>query len=214
MKYEWKKHEKELYSTKDKPSVITVPTQNFIMINGKGNPNNDDFSERVGVLYSLAYAIKMKYKKLYSDSEQAKQLDYSDFAVFPLEGVWTSSNPNNPLDKDSFVYTIMIKQPYFITREMFEAAYEDVKKKKPNLLLKDVIFEAIEKHECVQILHLGTFDSEPESFEKMYAFANENQLERINYYHREIYLNDARKTIPEKRRTILRYQVKMSSSLK
>lgn len=208
MKYEWKKNEKELYVIKDKLSTITVPRQNFIMLNGEGNPNNDDFSERVGVLYSLAYAIKMRYKKSHTNSEQVKQLEYSDFTVFPLEGVWTSSNPSNPLDKDSFVYTIMIKQPDFITKKMFEAAYEEVGKKKPNALLKEVVFEAIAEHECVQVLHLGTFDSEPESFEKMGAFAKENKLERINYYHREIYLSDPRKTEPEKRRTILRYEVK------
>jgi hypothetical protein len=208
MKYEYKKHEKELYGIKDKPSFITVPRQDFIMINGEGNPNNENFSEKIAVLYSLAYAIKMRYKKSYVDLNQTKQLDYEDFTVFPLEGVWTSSNPNNPLDKDSFVYTIMIKQPDFITKEMFEAAYEEVKKKKPNVLLKDVYFETIEEHECVQILHLGSFDDEPASFDKMNAFAKDNKLERINYFHREIYLSDARKTEPDKRRTILRYEVK------
>lgn len=207
MKYEWKKHEKELYNTKDKPSLISVPTQNFTMIDGKGNPNNDDFSERISVLYSLAYAIKMRYKKLYANLEQFKQLDYDEFAVFPLEGVWTSSNSNNPLDKDSFVYTIMIKQPDFITKEMYETAYKEVSKKKPNILLEKVRFETIQEHKCVQVLHLGSFDNEPESFVKMDVFTNENQLERINYYHREIYLTDARKTAPEKRKTILRYQV-------
>lgn len=205
MKYEYKKHEKELYGTKDKASSIIIPQQNFIMIDGEGDPNKEDFAERICVLFSLAYAIKMKYKKEYAD---LKQLDYDDFTVYPLEGVWTSSNPDNPLDKDYFVYTIMIKQPDFITKEMFETAYEEVKKKKPHILLKEVRFETIEEHKCVQILHLGSFDDEPASFEKMNAFANENQLERINYYHREIYLSDARKTEPEKRRTILRYQVK------
>ncbi len=208
MKYEYKKHEKELYSIEDKASLITMPSQNFIMINGEGNPNKEDFSERVSVLYSLAYAIKMKYKKLYASLEQSKKPEYDDFTIFPLEGVWTSSNPANPLDKDSFVYTIMIKQPDFITKEIFESAYVEVNKKKPNILLKEVRFETVEEHECIQILHLGTFDSEPESFEKMNAFVNKNQLERINYYHREIYLSDARKTVEEKRKTILRYQVK------
>lgn len=208
MKYEWKKHEKELYNIKDKPSLIKVPKQNFIMIDGKGNPNNVDFSERVGVLYSLAYPIKIKYKKLYIDSEQSNQVEYNDYTVFPLEGLWTSSDPSNPLDKDSFVYTIMIKQPDFISKEMFETAYEEVKKKKPHELLKEVVFGTIEEHECVQILHMGTFDSEPASFEKMDAFAKENNLERINYYHREIYLSDPRKTAPEKGKTILRYQVR------
>jgi hypothetical protein len=150
----------------------------------------------------------MRHKAFCNDLEQHKQFDYSDYAVFPLEGVWTSSNAGNPLDKDSFVYSIMIKQPDFITKGMFEAAYEAVRKKKPHPLLQEVVFEAMEDSLCVQMLHIGTFDDEPESFAKMDAFAKENQLERINHCHREIYLTDARKTVPEKRQTILRYPVK------
>jgi hypothetical protein len=213
MKYEWKKHEKELYGAKDKASSILVPNQNFIMIDGKGDPNKEDFAERVGVLYSVAYAIKMRYKKEYANLKQSQNLDYDDFTVFPLEGVWTSDNPENPLDKNSFVYTIMIKQPDFITKEMYDEAYKEVSKKKPNILLKEVRFKAIEEHKCVQILHLGSFDDEPKSFDKMNEYTNENKLERIDHYHREIYLSDARKTEPEKRRTILRYKVKNVSEV-
>ena len=207
MKYEWRKHEKDLYGVKDKPSLIEIPQQNYITISGKGNPNEDDFSERVSVLYSLAYPIKMQYKAFCADLGSNMQLEYNDYTVFPLEGVWTSSNPENPLDKDSFVYTIMIKQPAFITRDMFEAAYEVVQRKKSHPLLQEVAFEEIGDGLCIQILHNGPFDNEPESVAKMDAFTKENRLERINYYHREIYLTDPRKTVPEKGKTILRYQV-------
>ncbi len=208
MKYEWKKNEKALYSAKEKPSSIVVPRQNYIIISGKGNPNEDDFSEKASVLYSIAYAIKIRHKAFCTDLEQRKQFDYSDYTLFPLEGVWTSSDLINLLDKDSFIYTIMIKQPDFITKEMFVAAYEAVGRKKPHPLLQEVTFEMLEDSLCVQILHIGVFDDEPESFAKMDAFSRKNQLERINHYHREIYLTDARKTAPEKRQTILRYQVK------
>lgn len=208
MKYEWKKHEKAYYSAKVKPSSIVVPKQNYIMISGKGDPNGADFSERVGVLYSIAYSIKFRHKARCTDIEQRKQFDYSDYTVFPLEGVWTSSNLDNPLDKDSFIYTIMIKQPDFITKDMFTAPYEEVSRKKPHPLLQEVIFEAMEDSLCVQVLHIGSYDNEPESFAKMDEFAKDNKLVRINNYHREIYLTDVRKTAPEKRKTILRYQVK------
>lgn len=103
----------------------------------------------------------------------------------------------------------MIRQPDFITKDMFTEAYEEVSRKKPHSLLHKVIFEAMEGSLSVQVLHIGSFDNEPESFAKMDEFAKDNKLVRINNYHREIYLTDARKTAPEKRKTILRYQVKM-----
>ncbi|MFD0717497.1 hypothetical protein [Paenibacillus sp. GCM10027626] len=158
MKQEWRKHEKAFYSIKAQPSLIVMPPQNFIMISGKGNPNKEDFAERVGVLYSLAYPIKMRYKALCSmNLEQREQFVYQDFTVYPLEGVWTSSNPDNPLDKDSFIYTIMIRQPDFITKEMFEAAYKAAEQKKPHPFLKEVVFDTMEDGLCVQMLHKGPF---------------------------------------------------------
>ncbi|CAH0121114.1 hypothetical protein PAE9249_03640 [Paenibacillus sp. CECT 9249] len=208
MKHEWRKHEKEFYRVKEEPEMIAVPRQNFIMISGKGNPNLDDFSERVGVLYSLAYPIKMQYKALcINNREQRERTEYEDYTVFPLEGIWSSSNPDNPLDKDSFIYTIMIRQPDFITKEMFETAYEAVEKKKPHPMLKEAAFDSMEDGLCVQMLHKGSFDDEPVSFAKMDALVAEKGLKRANYIHREIYLTDARKTAPDKRQTILRYQV-------
>lgn len=146
MKHEWKKHEKEFYAAKERPSIIVMPRQNFIMLSGKGNPNDNDFSEKVGVLYSLAWSIKMRYKALCSNYLELRgQFEYHDYTVHPLEGIWTSSNTGNPLDKDSYIYTIMIRQPDFITKDMFEAAYEVVEKKKPHPLLKEVVFDAVRR---------------------------------------------------------------------
>jgi len=209
MKHEWKKHEKEIYGAKEQPSIIVVPQQKFIMISGKGNPNNNDYSERVGVLYSLAWPIKMRYKALCNnDSELRKLSEYHEYVIFPLEGIWTSSNPDNPLDKDSFVYTIMIRQPDFITQDMFESAYAVVEERTPHPLLKEVIFDVVEDGQCVQILHKGSYDDEPKSFAVMDAFIQDKGLKRIKHSHREIYLNkDPRKIAPALRKTILRYQI-------
>ena len=160
MKYDWRKQEKELYGPRGEAVVVEVPKQKFIMISGKGDPNQEAFSERVGALYALAYSIKMRYK---AEHKEAGQDEMEEFAVYPLEGVW---------DMDD------------------EAA-----------------FRTCEEGLCVQILHTGLFDDEPESFEKMDLFLKENQLERKGHTHREIYLKDMSRTSPEKMKTILRYRV-------
>jgi len=208
MKYDWKKQEKHLYGTKKKVEIVTVPPQKFLTIQGEGNPNNQEFSERVGVLYPVAWSIKMGFKKFYqAHQELQSEFEYSEFAIFPLEGIWSTKNVDDITDKESFEYKIMLRQPDWITQEMFETAVAAVQKKEPNDLLSELSFETIEDGKCVQLPHLGSFDDEPASFQKMDQFVKENGLTRSSYLHREIYLNDARKTAPEKRRTILRYQV-------
>lgn len=200
MKYEWKKQEKELYGAKKSPALVTVPAQNYIMINGKGNPNNIDFSNRVSALYSLAYAIKMAYKAT------ATQNELHDFAVYPLEGIWQKAEETE-LIKENLEYTIMIRQPDFICEEMVKAALERVKIKKPNPLFEEVRFGTMQDGKCVEILHIGAFDDEPISFEKMEQFALANNLKRTTSYHREIYLNNANRVEKSKLKTILRYTV-------
>lgn len=202
MKYEWKKNEKNLYGVKQKPQFIEVPTAYYIMIKGEGNPNESDFSNRVSALYSLAYGIKMLFKNM-----EKEELEYSDFTVFPLEGIWEKSD-DEEFDKNKLKYTIMIKQPYFITKEIFDLAFEKVKKKKPNELYDEVSFDCIESKKAIQILHIGSFDTEIESFEKLDNFANEMNLERSEKLHTEIYLNNKNRTAEDKLKTILRYNVK------
>lgn len=202
MKYEWKKNEKYLYGVKQKPQLIEVPTAYYIMIKGEGNPNESDFSNRVSVLYSLAYGIKMLFKNM-----EKEELEYSDFTVFPLEGIWEKSD-DEEFDKSKLKYTIMIKQPYFITKEIFDLAFEKVKKKKPNELYDEVSFDCIESKKSIQIFHIGSFDTEIESFEKLDNFANEMNLERSEKLHAEIYLNNKNRTAEDKLKTILRYNVK------
>ena len=202
MKYEWKKNEKYLYGVKQKPKLIDVPSAYYIMIKGEGNPNESDFSNRVSALYSLAYGIKMLFKNM-----EKEELEYSDFTVFPLEGIWEKSD-DDEFDKNKLKYTIMIKQPYFITKEIVELAFEKVKKKKPNELYDEVSFDCIESKKAIQILHIGSFDTEIESFEKLDNFANEMNLERSEKLHTEIYLNNKNRTAEDKLKTILRYNVK------
>lgn len=205
MKHEWRKHEKNLYMPKTKPELITVPEQKFIMLNGTGNPNNEEFAERVEVLYSLAYAIKMMPKKGYTPE------GYFEYTVYPLEGVWDLTEKGRKLaalDKDELVYTIMIRQPDFVTNEVVDKAMDSINKKKSHPLLRDVTFSSINEGLCVQMLHVGPYDSEPESFKIMEEFLEKNNLERASLQHREIYLSDARKVPADKLKTILRFKVK------
>ena len=202
MKCEWKKNEKNLYGVKQKPQLIEIPSAYYIMIKGEGNPNESDFSNRVSALYSLAYGIKMLFKNM-----EKEELEYSDFTVFPLEGIWEKSD-DEEFDKNKLKYTIMIKQPNFIKKEIFDLAFEKVKKKKPNELYDEISFDCIESKKAIQILHIGSFDTEIESFEKLDNFANEMNLERSEKLHTEIYLNNKNRTAEDKLKTILRYNVK------
>ena len=204
MKFEWKKHAKELYMPKEKVELLTVPEFKFFMIKGKGNPNDEQFSEAIGVLYSLSYAIKMMPKS------GATPEGYLDYTVFPLEGIWDMSEKGKQegiFDKNELLYTIMIRQPEFVTKETVKKAIEIVKKKKPHPLLEDVIFDTMEEGLCIQMLHVGSYDDEPRSFKSMKKYCEENNLERASENHREIYITDARKTEKDKLKTVLRYKV-------
>lgn len=200
MKYEWRKEEKSLYGVKVSPKVVEVPEQSFIMLDGTGNPNLPGFAEEVSALYALAYAIKMDYKKSHTNQE------IQDFTVYPLEGIWQQKEQGE-LVKEELIYTIMIAQPSFISKEMVKEALEKVKVKKPNAHYEKIRFETIKEGKCLTMLHLGSFDSDPLSFAKMDEFCKENFLNRRSLFHREIYLNNLNRTSPDKLKTILRYQV-------
>lgn len=205
MKYEWKKQEKSTYLPKAEPEVIDVPGFSFYVIEGKGNPNDEEFAAVIGVLYSLSYGVKMMPKK------GATPDGYFDYSIYPLEGIWDLSDEAkkmNTFNKNEFIYNIMIRQPDFVTKELAAEIINQVKKKKPHPLLDKVRFETIEDGLSVQILHKGSYDDEPASFKKMEAFCIENGLVRTQLTHREIYITDARKTEKEKLKTILRYSVK------
>ena len=204
MKYEWRKKEKSLYLPKEKPELIEVPEFKFFMIGGKGNPNSEEFTKKIEVLYSLAYAVRMMPKKGYTPE------GYYEYTVYPLEGVWDLSEEGKKtekLNKDELVYTIMIRQPDFVTPEVVNLAFEKVRKKKNTPLLDEVTFGTMEDSLSVQMMHIGPYDDEPRTFEQMKKFITENNLEIKTLKHREIYLSDSRKIEKTKLKTVLRYRV-------
>jgi len=202
-KLDYKKAFKELYLPKKSPSIIDVPQISYAMIEGKGDPNGEEFSLAIGALYSLSYTVKMSYKS--TDVPQG----FYDYVVFPLEGVWDLTDKNiSATDKSNFAYTIMIRQPDFLTESLFERFITEVKKKKPNPYLDKVKFGTITEGLCCQMLHIGSYEEEQGSFELMERFCKDNRYERISEKHREIYLSDPRKTEESKLKTVLRYQVK------
>ena len=153
---------KSLFDTNEKEEILEISKQQFIMIDGIGNPNETDFSNRVSVLYSLAYSIKMLYKNM---MKEEKDTEIKDFTVYPLEGIWKKLEEEK-LDKSKLKYTIMIKQPDFITQKNFNDALEVVKKKKPSILYDEIYFNSLEEGKSIQVLHIGSYDAEPISLKK------------------------------------------------
>ena len=202
-KIDYKKTYKNIYLPKTTPVIIEIPTIPYIMINGTGDPNGEEFAKATEALYSLSYAVKMSYKS--KDVPEG----YYEYTVFPLEGIWDLIDKSKPIkDKSNYKYTIMIRQPDFLTNELFERFLEQTKKKKPNLFLDRAEFGEMTEGLCCQMLHLGSYDDEPESFAKMQLYCEENGYIRTNKTHREIYLSDPRKTEPPKLKTVLRFLVK------
>ena len=203
-KFEWRKQLKELYLPKEKPSLIDVPEMKFFTIEGRGNPNTKPFQERVEALYAMSYAIRMMPKKGITPE------GYFEYTVFPLEGHWDLDEEGRKLDyldKDRLVYKLMIRQPDFVTDELFQYAAKTAKEKKKSEYIDNVKFESITEGLCVQAMHLGSYDEERKTFEKMERFCAENNLARAEKTHHEIYISDPRKTVPEKLKTVLRFKV-------
>lgn len=161
-KYEWRKQLKELYLPKKQPTKIEVPEMKFFTIEGSGNPNSERFKDNIEILYALSYAIRMMPKKGITPE------GYFEYAVFPLEGHWDLDEEGRKLDylnKDHFVYKLMIRQPDFVTEHLFQYAVNRVKQKKTNLNFDNVQFELITEGLCVQSMHVGSYEDEPKTFE-------------------------------------------------
>ena len=205
IKHEWKKQEKEIYLPKEVPELTEVPKYKYYIISGKGNPNSEEFSEAIGVLYSLSYGIKMLPKK------GIIPIGYFEYSIYPLEGTWDLTEEGKKSDtliKEELLYNIMIRQPNFVDEKLAMEVIEITKKKKPNKLLEKVVFGEIEDGLSVQMLHVGSYDDEPKTFLKMKEYIEKNNLEIKTKQHREIYLSDFRKTEKSKLKTVLRYLVK------
>jgi hypothetical protein len=203
-KIDFKKTLKNLYSpSQNNFSTANIPKMNFLTIVGKGNPKtSNDFQEAVEALYNVSYSIKMSPKK----GNIPK--GYFEYVVPPLEGLWwirgEEFNLNN---KERFEWKIMIMQPEFVNEELVKSAIELSKKNKGISSIDKIKFESYEEGLSVQILHVGTYDAEKETIEKMKEFIKKNSLIE-NGLHHEIYLSDPRKTSPEKNKTILRQPVR------
>lgn len=202
-KYEWRKTEKAFYLPKEKgPHRIDVPEMKFFAVEGAGSPAGEEFQAVVGLLYTLSYAVRMMPKSGWTPP------DYREYTVFPLEGVWrmdTDAWRVGSLDKTKLKYRLMIRQPLFVMPDVAARAMESARKKVPAGLLERASFEPFTDGVSVQMLHVGPYDTEPETFAAMDAFLNANGLVRTERTHREIYLSDPRKVTPDKNRTLLRY---------
>lgn len=215
-KIDYKKEFKDLYLPKRVPALIQVPAINFIMIQGKGNPNDEqgEYKSAVELLYGLSYTIKMSKMGKYKPS------GYFDYVVPPLEGLWWIKEENKEMDftsKEKFCWISMIRQPEFVTEEVFKWACSEMIKKKPELDIARAKFDSYDEGLCVQIMHIGPYDNEPYSIEKIENYMESNKLKnaisdktptgKIRKHH-EIYLSDPRKTELQKLKTILRVPVK------
>ena len=216
-KMDYKKEFKDLYLPKARPAVIDVPVMKFIMVDGKGNPNAEggEYQKAVELLYALSYTIKMGYKtKTLPDG-------YFDYVVPPLEGLWwlagVTTDESDFSEKEKYHWTSMIRQPEFVTTEVFEQACQDVRLKKPGLDPSKARLEFYEEGLCVQMMHHGPYDEEPRTIAEIKSFITENSHQNaigdvkqdgtIRRHH-EIYLGDPRKTEPSKLKTVLRHPIK------
>ncbi|SMF36319.1 GyrI-like domain-containing protein [Desulfovibrio gilichinskyi] len=189
---------KELYKPSSKEiSIVDVPSINFLMIDGHGDPNtSESFKNAIEALYSVAYALKFMSKK--GDLGQ-------DYVVMPLEGLWWSEDMDSFTagNKELWDWTLMIMQPDFISKEMVISAIAEVQKKKNPTDLDKIKFEAFAEGKCAQILYIGPYSEEKSSIDKIHEAITE-QGKTCSGKHHEIYISDARKTAPEKLKTILR----------
>ncbi|MCO8192971.1 MULTISPECIES: GyrI-like domain-containing protein [unclassified Anaerofustis] len=213
-KLDYKKEYKDLYMPKKTPSIIEVPKMNFIMVKGKGNPNTSiEYKNAMEILYGLSFTIKMsKMSKDPSDKIDG----YFEYVVPPLEGFWWVEDEYfdglNITNKDDLCWYSMIRQPEFVTKEVFERAKEKFKKKNNDVDFSNTFFKEIEEGLCVQIMHMGSYDDEKFSIEKMNSFIekegykNDFSKERL---HHEIYLSDPRRVKNiNNLKTVIRHPIK------
>lgn len=215
MKHEWRKHEKELYVPKNKPALIVIPKLKYFTIIGNGNPNGEAFSSAVAALYAMSYGIKMAPKKGIIPK------GYFEYAIYPLEGIWTLNEKgiqdqidNGIFDKEDLIFKIMIRQPDFVTKEFALETIQRIANSKSDLSIDKIKYEEIEEGLCLQMLHIGSYENEPLSFQILNQYCQEHKLERASPNHKEIYLTDARRSSPESNKTVLRILVQKNNEMK
>lgn len=211
MAFDFKKEYKEFYMPKNKPEIVQIPKANYIAVRGKGDPNEEGgaYKQAVGILYAVAYTLKMSHK---SDH---KIEGFFEYVVPPLEGFWWQENSDgiDYRNKETFHWISVIRLPDFITKEDFDWAVETATKKK-KMDCSKAEFYTVEEGLCVQIMHIGPFDDEPATVAIMDQYLADNGFENdmtATRLHHEIYLSDARKVAPEKWKTVIRHPIKKSS---
>ena len=213
MAFDFKKEYKALYMPKNKPEIVTVPKASYIAVRGKGDPNEagGEYQAAIGVLYAVAYTLKMSRKTDYRIE------GFYDYVVPPLEGFWWQEGVDgiDYSDKSAFCWISVIRLPDFITKKDFDWAVETAAKKK-KLDCSGAELLTIDEGLCVQIMHMGAFDNEPETVERMNRYIAENGYENDfsdTRIHHEIYLSDARRVAPEKRKTVIRHPIKLRTEI-
>ncbi len=208
MAFDYKKEYKEFYMPKKAPSIVEVPSMNYIAVRGKGDPNdeNGDYKKTIGLLYAIAFTIKMSKKGDH-------QIDgYFDYVVPPLEGFWWQEGKTE-IDysrKDDFCWISLIRLPDFVKKEDFDWAISEAKAKK-KIDFSNVEFLTYNEGLCVQCMHIGSYDNEPETVRLMNEFAAKNGYAldiTDKRFHHEIYLSDARRVVSEKLKTVIRHPIK------
>lgn len=209
---DYKKTEKDLYQPTTRPAIVDVPEMTFITVDGQGDPNTSaEYLTAVEILYGLSYSIKM------SKTSGNPPEGYFEYIVLPLEGLWSLDDGGAfkgngaILDKSRFIWTLLIRQPEFVTNEVLETAKTALAKKKPQLGLSHARLEKFTEGLCVQVMHLGSYDDEPATVAAMDRFAIENgyimDINEIRRHH-EVYLSDPRKVVPKKLKTVVRHPIK------
>ncbi|EOS32340.1 MAG: GyrI-like domain-containing protein [Kineothrix sp.] len=208
MAFDYKKEYKEFYMPKNKPEIIDIPEMKYIAVRGKGDPNVEggEYKAAIGLLYGIAFTIKMSKKG-------SRQIEgYFDYVVPPLEGFWWQEGIEG-VDygrKEEFCWISVIRLPDFVSGEDVEWAVEEAGRKKGQDFSK-VEFLVIKEGLCVQCMHIGAYDEEPATVDKMNQYLQENGYEddfSAERLHHEIYLSDARRVAPEKRKTVIRHPVR------
>ena len=208
MAFDYKKEYREFYMPKDRPSIISVPKMNYIAVRGSGDPNREDgeYKKAIGLLYAVAFTIKMSKKGNH------KIEGYFDYVVPPLEGFWWQ-NHTEGIDysrKEDFQWISVIRLPDFVAEDDLGWALQEASDKKKQDFSK-VEFLSLEEGLCVQCMHIGPYDEEPSTIQRMHTFLEQEGCE-VDFsekrLHHEIYLSDARKTVPEKRRTVIRHPIR------
>lgn len=208
MAFDFKKEYKEFYMPKNKPQIVEVPSMNYIAVRGQGDPNteNGEYQRAIGVLYAVAYTLKMSYKT------DHKIEGFFEYVVPPLEGFWWQDKTVGVdyTDKDNFQWLSVIRLPDFVTEQDFAWAVATASQKK-KLDCSIAQFVTIAEGLCVQIMHHGSFDLEPETIaimdDYLQAHGYENDFNGRRKHH-EIYMSDARKVAPEKWRTVIRHPIR------